>query len=291
MTARDAVAARPYVDRPVQDLDAARAAAARAAGRWSLGPPELIRLGMNAIFRSGRHVLRVGCPTVTSDAPLRLAATLSGHGIAVARPALDDVVVDDGFVVTCWEHLAEIDRPVDWCAVGQMVRRVQQIDRSELPGDYPLPSPRTFPWWDFESMLADLGPEIDPSALAGLQAAVERRPQWWAARRPVVCHGDVHPGNVMMTAAGAVLIDWDLMCTAPSGWDHGPMMRWHERWGGVPGTYERFAAGFGADLRGDPAATLMRVRAATADPAARAEAERRLRYWRGDPDAPMWSAQ
>jgi hypothetical protein len=39
------------------------------------------------------------------------------------------------------------------------------------------------------------------------------------------------------------------------------------------------------------AATLMRVLAGRRDPAARAEAERRLRYWRGEPDAPQWTAQ
>jgi hypothetical protein len=35
----------------------------------------------------------------------------------------------------------------------------------------------------------------------------------------------------------------------------------------------------------------MRVRAGLADPSAQAEAELRLKYWRGDIDAPMWHAQ
>jgi hypothetical protein len=39
------------------------------------------------------------------------------------------------------------------------------------------------------------------------------------------------------------------------------------------------------------AATLMRVTAALVNPDARPEAERRLRFWRGDPDAPTWTAQ
>jgi hypothetical protein len=37
------------------------------------------------------------------------------------------------------------------------------------------------------------------------------------------------------------------------------------------------------------AATLMRLRAGTMDPAAMPEAERRLEYWRGDPAASMWT--
>jgi Ser/Thr protein kinase RdoA (MazF antagonist) len=118
----------------------------------------------------------------------------------------------------------------------------------------------------------------------------------------VLCHGDVHPGNVVATADGAVLLDWDLLCTGPAAWDHAPMMTWTERWGGAPGLYEAFAAGYGRSMRGDDvaesvaalrlvAATLMRLRAGRHDEAARAEAERRLRWWRGDADAPPWQAQ
>jgi Ser/Thr protein kinase RdoA (MazF antagonist) len=117
----------------------------------------------------------------------------------------------------------------------------------------------------------------------------------------VLCHGDVHPGNVVPTAAGPVLLDWDLLCTGPAAWDHAPLMTWAERWGGVPGTYEAFAAGCGVSMRGDAlaeslaqlrllAATLMRVRAGRSDRAAAVEAEQRLRYWRGEPGAPPWRA-
>jgi hypothetical protein len=105
-----------------------------------------------------------------------------------------------------------------------------------------------------------------------------------------------------MTADGPVLIDWDLMCTAPRGWDHAMLLTLAERWGGDPGAYPAFAAGYGASLADDTAtrryselrnvaATLMRVRAGRTDPTARNEAERRLRFWRGDPGAPQWQAQ
>jgi hypothetical protein len=68
------------------------------------------------------------------------------------------------------------------------------------------------------------------------------------------------------------------------------------------GEYEEFARGYGCSLADDPAtiaiadlrlvaATLMRVAASIHDPAALPEAERRLRFWRGDPDAPAWTAQ
>ncbi len=100
---------------------------------------------------------------------------------------------------------------------------------------------------------------------------------------------------------GLLLLDWDLLCIGPAAWDHGPLMTWTERWGGEPGTYEAFAAGYGRSMRGDPvaealaelrlvAATLMRLSAGRRQPGAAAEAEVRLRWWRGDPDAPAWQA-
>jgi hypothetical protein len=74
------------------------------------------------------------------------------------------------------------------------------------------------------------------------------------------------------------------------------------RWGWPDAWYDAFSSGYGRSLRDDPtarsiaelrlvAATLMRLRAALADPAAMVEAHRRLAYWRGDPDAPTWQAQ
>ena len=129
-----------------------------------------------------------------------------------------------------------------------------------------------------------------------------------ACRRLAACgvpyalvHGDLHPGNVASTVAGPVLIDWDLLCRAPVGWDHA-MLLTLPRWGWPPVWYDEFAAGYGCSLRDDPvavalaelrlvAATLMRLRAARVDAGAMSEARRRLAYWRGDPDAPVWRAQ
>ena len=116
-----------------------------------------------------------------------------------------------------------------------------------------------------------------------------------------MCHGDVHPGNVAMTADGPVLLDWDLLCPAPPGWDHAMLLRAAAV--GVAGALVRrlrrrlrplVAPAIRrpmaiAELR-LVAATLMRLRAGRADPAAMPEARRRLAFWRGDPDAPTWRA-
>ena len=211
----------------------------------------------------------------------------------------------DGFAVTAWPHVDAVAAPIDWTEVGSTVRRVHDVASSSLPAELPQPSPTEFPWWNHEALLADVGPHLDPTAAAGIRAAIDRHRGWddfVGSDDLVVSHGDVHPGNVIMSAGGPVLIDWDLLCRAPRGWDHAAMMTWSDRWGGPPDVYDRFAAGYGWSARGDRhaeafaelrlvAATLMRWKVALVDPAARPEAERRLAYWRGDVDAPAWRAQ
>jgi hypothetical protein len=293
---------RAYVDTPVTDLPAATLAAERAAVHWGLERPRLLRAGMNAIFASAEVVLRVSAPSVPATAALELVDFLGQTGLSVPTPARPDVVVHTGLSVTAWQRLVATDAPIDWHAVGQMVRAVHHIDPRALPPSVPLPSASAFPWWDFDTLLAQVDDELDEAARAGIGEAIERHRGWDRFDLPVVCHGDVHPGNVMMAEAGPVLIDWDLLCSAPAGWDHAPMLTWASRWGGRVEDYDAFASGYGTSLVDDPvaaelaelrlvAATLLRLAAGRRDPAALPEARRRLAYWRGAPDAPMWQAQ
>jgi hypothetical protein len=294
---------RPFVDQPVGDATAARALAERVSDALDLPRPELVRVGMNALFRAGEVVVRIGRPSAPAQLAIDLTNRLREHGIAAPVAAARDVFVDGALAATCWEPLVASGRPVDWREVGVIVRRVHSLAPGDLPDGYPLPPPTAFPWWDFEALMADVGGEIDAGARAGLEEAITRNAAWRRLEAAqVVCHGDVHPGNVVMTVDGPVLIDWDLMCTAPAGWDHAMLLTLAERWGGDPDAYRAFAEGYGASMAGDVttqrfaelrnvAATLMRVRAGRADPLARIEAECRLRYWRGESDAPAWQAQ
>ncbi len=296
--------ARAFVDQRVGDVDAAAAVADIAAETWGLTRPVLLRHGMNVIFRSRDVVIRVASPSVPASCSIDLALALAEHGIPVVAPARSDVVVANGLSATVWEHVESSGDPIDWQTVGSIVHQVHGLSSSDLPASVPTPSPAVFPWWDFARLLEDVDAVLDPGARDGLRAVLERWSDWqdWDESDAVVCHGDVHPGNVIMTSDGPVVIDWDLLCIAPAGWDHAPLMTWTERWGGEPGIYEAFAEGAGGSLRGDAraealaelrlvAATLMRVKAGMSDPAARPEADRRLAHWRGDLDAPIWRAQ
>ena len=293
---------RPFVDRPITDIGAAGELAVLAAAHWELPEPVLLRAGMNAIDRSGDVVLRISEPSAPARASLALAERLLATGLRATRPVRTDTYGSAGLHATAWEYIEPTSEPIDWPSVGAMVRLVHTLDPSDLPSEYPLPRPVDFPWWDFETLLSDIGDELDDEAKRGIEKAVDRWPDWTNQNGAVVCHGDVHPGNVMMAADGPILIDWDLMCLAPPGWDHAPLMTMAERWGGEPGAYEAYAEGYGLSLRAQPsaeafaelrlvAATLMRVRAGMRNAVAMPEAQRRLAYWRGESDAPVWQAQ
>ncbi len=295
---------RAYVDQRVADVDAAAAVADIAAETWGLSRPVLLRHGMNVIFRSRDVVIRVASPTVDASCSIQLAEALADHSVPVVAPARPDVVQEAGLSATAWKYVASSGDPIDWRAVGAILRQVHDLAPSALPSTVPRPSPAAFPWWNFDRLLGDVDDVLDSAARDGISAVLDRWSGWsdWDPAISVVCHGDVHPGNVIMTNDGPIVIDWDLLCIAPPAWDHAPLMTWTERWGGEPGIYESFAEGIGAAMRGDDraealaelrlvAATLMRVKAGLSDPAARPEANRRLAHWRGDPHAPIWRAQ
>lgn len=310
------IADRPFVDRPLHDLTAAKRFAQNVANQLDLPAPTLTNVGMNAIFSCGDVVVRISHLNGAATSAYELADELTNAGVRVARPAagrsvvlqtVDDVDdVDDAtltLTATVWEFVPEVDDQADWFQVGAMVRVVSELPVDRVPPSYPLPRCTAYPWWQFDDLLAGVAGEIDEPARRGLAAAVERHLGWielsGGPDRWVLCHGDMHPYNVIAGADGPVIIDWDLLCLGPRGWDHGPLRSMVRRWGARPEWYDEFARGYGADLSADPvtdalttlrlvAATLMRVKAARDDPAARAEAERRLAYWRGDPDAPTW---
>ncbi len=295
--------ALPFVAAPVADVDAAARLAEHAAAQWGLADPVLMRVGMNALFAAGDEVVvRVGRPTSPAVAAPRLAALLTSAGIRVPQYLDLEPIEHEG--LAAWAVRREVVvGEVDWAEVGDMVARLHRIDPTLVRGRHPVPAASSLPWWRFDRLLAEVDDLLDPQARHGITESLARNGDW--AQRGaalVLCHGDVHPGNVIAAADGAVLLDWDLLCTAPAAWDHGPLMTWTERWGGAPGVYERFAAGFGRSMRGDDvakalaelrlvAATLMRLRAGRRDATARTEAECRLRWWRGDPDAPAWQSQ
>jgi hypothetical protein len=293
---------RPFVDMPIGTGSEPARAASQVAAELGLSAPILLRVGMNAIFRSEDVVLRVGRPTADANLGIELARGLRDRGIPALRPWADQAFEVGDLSVTLWEFCVTAAEPIAWDVVGRSIRRVHALELDDFPIGYPTPHPKNFPWWDFDSQMREVSGVLDPQARRGLEAAIERNREWDQFDKSVICHGDVHPGNVVMTADGPVLLDWDLLCDAAPGWDHAMLISYAARWGGDEAAYRLFAKGYGVDLAGDPqtvslaelrnvAATLMRVKASQSDPTAADEANRRLEYWRGAQNPPVWRAQ
>ena len=295
----------PFVAAPPGTLDSVTSSAEQAARHWGFDSPQLLRMGMNAIFTAGGGVLlRVSHPTSEPQEAIALARVLTRRGLRVPTYLRDEAFVTSEHSVFAIE-VVDNAGPIDWVAVGEMVAVLNRTDLDDIPVDYPVPFCGDFPWWNFAALISEVGGDLDDRSRAALDAAIGASLPVLADQRRralVVCHGDVHPGNVIQSAEGPVLLDWDLLCRGPAAWDHAPLMTWTERWGGEPGVYEAFAEGYGRSMRGDPvaqaiaelrlvAATLMRLRAARLSPAAADEAELRLQYWRRERDAPQWNAQ
>ena len=67
-----------------------------------------------------------------------------------------------------------------------------------------------------EVALKDLADMVSKPVAAGILALIDR------LRQPGdgLCHGDIHPNNVIMTASGPRLIDWTFAIRAPAALDH-----------------------------------------------------------------------
>jgi hypothetical protein len=295
----------PFVAAPPGTIESVTRSAEAAAEHWHYAPPELLRMGMNAIFAADDGVLlRVGSPTAPPRQAIWLANLLTELGLRVPTYLHHEPFVTDRHAVFAVARVIE-SGPTDWRGVGEMIACLHLADRDAIAGGFPFPFCGNFPWWDFAALLSDVGTDLDDRSRHSLESAIERSLPLLTEQRQaesVVCHGDVHPGNAMQSTDGPVVLDWDLVCHGPAAWDHAPLMTWTERWGGEAGIYEAFADGYGRSLRGDAlaeaiaelrlvAATLMRVRAGRTSPVAAAEATLRLRYWRGELDAPPWNAQ
>lgn len=303
---------RPFVAEPAGDRSLTDRLAERAAARWGLAAPVFVRRGMNALYTAGDEVMiRVGRTTAPVHAAADLARLLTTEGVRVPRVLEFEPVVDADHTAYAVERLhprraadgspTRSDEHLDaWVEVGAMIACLHRIEPERIAAIHPLPRAASFAWWRFDALLASVRDLLDEPTAARL-AEVAATGRDWAGdgSDEVVCHGDLQPHNVVVTDDGPVIFDWDLLCRAPSAFDVAPLLSWAERWGGHAGLPAAFARGYGHDLSDDPlarhlgrlrllAATLMRVAAGRNDAAARADAEQRLRWWRGDPDAPAW---
>jgi Ser/Thr protein kinase RdoA (MazF antagonist) len=280
--------------------------AALAARRHGIKePPQPLRTGANHVFRAGDVVVRVAPPSADVSSQVALARRLAAEGFNVPAALAGPEVVGEA-TVSLWEHIdTDERRPIDFEQLGEVVARLHRVDPASLRDVVALPFCDAPAWLAVERRLEEVEAAnlLDAEGLAALRReAVALRGWQERARREalVVCHGDAHPMNVLMRGDDVVIIDWDAICLGPPAWDHAPLMTWEERWGGTAEAYPDFARGYAADLRESPLArelaalrllapTLNMIVGGASNPAYAAEAEARMRYWLGDPEAPAWT--
>jgi Ser/Thr protein kinase RdoA (MazF antagonist) len=280
--------------------------AAVVARRHGIGDPvRPLRSGANHVFQAGDVLIRVAPPKADVSGQVALARWLAAKGFPVAAPLTEPECVGDT-QLSLWEYIDDDEqRPIDFQQLGEVVGRLHRIDPGSLSDVVSLPFCGDAAWLAIEQSLAEIETLrlLDAEGLGALRRAGAALRGWRErARRDatVLCHGDVHPQNVLMHDDKVVLIDWDGICLGPPAWDHAALMTWAGRWGGGARTYTDFARGYGADLRQSPIAqelakvrllapTINMVLNGATDSAKAAEAKLRMRYWLGDPAAPSWT--
>ncbi len=288
--------------------------ASKVASSLGLGSIELIRSGESHVFCSAETVIRVSIATSNADRQIALARQLSGAGIPVAAP-LGDAIRFDSAVITVWERIQPTNQPIDesidefidYRQLGAAIAKLHALDINQFSQFEPLPMFDAASWLQIETNLAALEgtPALSVEVFSILRDGCDQVRGWGTIvdqNAVVICHGDVHPQNVLMRNGQVVIIDWDTVCVGPREWDHAALLNWSNRWGGESSTYQDFANGYGTDFTSYRPALLqaqVRLLAPTINLATRVlknpglinELERRMQYWRGITNPPNWTPQ
>jgi Ser/Thr protein kinase RdoA (MazF antagonist) len=274
---------------------------------------ELLRFGTNAVYRlvGTPWVLRLRRPGSTAEdieRQLSVARWLVSRGYPANSPAAGVGVVADGLngaVASFWEWAAEdSERRVDPQTFGRMLHELH-VSTDAYPGTETLP--RWAPIEHIEDRLASAaggGSFLTAEDLGLLESWTERLAASildlpWKLPRGLV-HGDAHTGNVLVGAAGPVLIDFDLLCVGPREWDLVPTAVSSLRFDSDREAVERFSSAYGFDIlawAGWPTLSKLRELYMTSwlltvatTPERQAEVRRRLDYWRAPEESAVWHA-
>lgn len=262
---------------------------------------------MCSTFRAGDVVLRVGHFTASPQAAAHLSEVLRHRDILVPQ-VLSTFERDElGLGVIAYEHIAETGHDIAWSEVGASIKRLHSmLSVDAIPKEYPIARPGHLPWWNFPDMISRLAAAdaVTADELEVLREVAKDGDVWVdlaEASPSVINHGDVHPGNVIMSSDGPALIDWDLLSVGSSLWDHVPLRAWSSApWQGSDEAYRAFAAGYG-QVEWNPddldrvvkmrnlAATVLRLIGTTGMKPRDEEAARRLEYWVSPETASPWT--
>lgn len=234
-------------------------------------PAELIKYTINAVYRVPPFVIRMNTGDGNARYTVANATALAAAGAPTIR--LADVgpqpVHSGGWYATVWRNVPTTGRAPEPVDLAGPVRAI-----------HALPSPPGLrPWepiakarrrihrsvgaawmerWSREAvglgldaLLAALHKRCDQ-----LEHAIAHVP-WHLP--PGLIHGDVHTGNLLVTADGPVLCDLDSVGTGPREWDLTPPAHGATRMGRSRAAYDAFAGAYGFDVLAWPGWPTMRA--------------------------------
>lgn len=232
----------------------------------------LIKYTINAVYRVPPFVIRLGGNAEAAERTVANATALAAAGAPTVR--LADVgpqpIRSGDWAATVWRNVVTTGRapePVDLAAPARAIHRLPSLPTGLRPWEPIAKARRRIDRADGASWMARwsrdaVGLDLDP-LLAALRArcdALERalvEVRWHLP--PGVIHGDVHTGNLLITAAGPVLCDLDSVGTGPREWDLTPPAHGATRMGRPRAAYRAFADAYGFDILAWPGWPTMRA--------------------------------
>lgn len=196
-----------------------------------------LRFGENAIYNLPREnrVVRIGRSIVAAAKEVHIAGWLEDHefpAVKLAPGFADGPMIVDDLPVTVWHHVDQSDQAITTAEFGRILRGLHSLPRPvefQLPQFHPMPkiieridqlAHTTIPESDL-LFLRDKYAEI-LAAFDGLDFALPQGP----------IHGDAHPGNLMRTVSGEILlIDFEDFAHGPREWDAAVMSVRHQAFG------------------------------------------------------------
>ncbi|MFI6073789.1 phosphotransferase family protein [Actinoplanes sp. NPDC051343] len=263
----------------------------------------------NALFRLPKAGIMLRLSPEPVDYLIRITRALTAAGVPVAHlaPGVPQPVNAAGWWATAWTLHPILPNRLPAAALA---RPLATLHRVELPN---LAS------WNLVSAIRALlmplstadstWPRVHlglsmPQLIGRLLACCDEiehglATATWALPAGTI-HGDAHPGNLLRTATGrVVLCDFDTIARGPRETDLVPAAHGVTRFGRERADYERFAERYGFDLLNAPCWPILRrlrdlqlaiylLPRLPADPVTSQQLEHRLRTVLGDDDSARW---
>jgi|694.fasta_scaffold11004_5 hypothetical protein len=231
-------------------LDLARRTATDVVGRLGITGVALdvVRVGTSILFASTTDGMLVRVEDRGDTASARRQVTVGRYLAECGVPAvvpLDDIdqpVVTDTGAVTLWRLEQLVPGEVDPATLGALARHLHGATTDAGAG---AGLPTLDPLGAVRRQLATAG----VSTLDDVVADLATRWSGFATVMPTaLVHGDLHPGNVLMTRRGPVLADLELAGVGPVAYDLVPAVVAVQRYGEPARSLAEYARAYGQPI-------------------------------------------